>query len=93
MCVEGDYTTPGVAQKMPDIPSWAADDPSAIACAQTFYASGGYGEMTVTGLSVECDDVGEHVFNTVNYCPGYCGDPAKADGKCVGCGDGGSGSF
>jgi len=80
-CAEGDYTTANVEQKWPDLPAWESTD---AACATKFATSGGYGEMSVVGTSVECDHV-EKVFNRVTYCPLGSTDPS--------CGSGGGGSF
>ncbi len=61
-----------------------------------FTTGGGYGEMSVVGLSVECDDIsvgGEpYVFSRVPYCAMDCFEHPNA-AHCVGCGQAGSGSF
>jgi hypothetical protein len=80
-CAEGDYTTPNVVQKWGDLPHWSSTD---AACASKFATSGGYGEMSVVGTSVECDTVNK-VFNRVTYCALGSSDPS--------CGAGGGGSF
>jgi hypothetical protein len=81
-------------QELPDLPSWTSTD---SACSTQFAASGGYGEMSVLGLSVECDEVddgsgGEFVFNRVQYCPLICATDPSAPG-CENCNQGGSGNF
>lgn len=89
-CVEGDYTTINKEQPFGELPAWINKDP---ACSAQFDKIGGYGEMSVDGTSVECDEV-KKIFNRVPYCPTKCNDPAhKADAECVSCGSGGGGSF
>ncbi len=93
-CVEDWYQEAGVTQEFPELPSWTSAD---SACARRFSDSGGYGEMSVRGLSVECDEIGdgaggEYVFNRVAYCPGYCAERPTAP-ECASCAMGGSGSF
>ena len=80
-CAEGDYTTPNVVQKWGDLPAWDSTD---AACASAFDKTGGYGEMSVVGTSVECDHV-EKVFQVVPYCASGSTDPA--------CSAGGGGGF
>lgn len=98
VCVEDWYETSGATQEFPVLPGWPnADSPANQTCAAAFAATGGYGEMSVTGLSIECDPIddgegGEYVFNRVQYCPADCADrPTDAD--CMSCSAGGSGSF
>jgi hypothetical protein len=96
VCTEDWYAERGVTQELPPLPAWTGTNPS---CAQEFVDSGGYGEMSVLGTSVECDPVddgsgGEYVFNRIRYCPlccgrGDCDDPSR----CEGCQMGGSGDF
>ncbi len=93
-CVETWYPEAGVTQTLPDLPAWTSSDP---VCAQRFRDSGGYGEMSVTGFSVECDAIGEddgyrYVFNRVNYCPTRCNTMPSLP-ECASCMMGGSGSF
>ena len=76
------------------LPAWVSTN---NACATQFNESGGYGEMSVRGLSAECDPIDdgsgdEYVFNRVNYCPGDCAD-RPTDPDCMSCGRGGSGTF
>ena len=91
MCCE--YTLPAadVVQEMPVLPSWLANDPTSVACAKTFVANGGYGEMTVVGESDECDHV-DKPFNYVTYCPLSCNDNPTAP-ECINCKPGGGGNF
>jgi hypothetical protein len=88
------YAMSGVRQELPPLPSWTSTDP---ACSRAFRDSGGYGEMSVVGLSIECDPVddgmgGDYVFNRVNYCPIRCNDMPTLP-ECAGCMMGGSGMF
>ncbi len=94
VCTEGAYPDAGATQAFPDLPSWVATNP---ACAAAFANDGGYGEMTVQGLSVRCDEVndgdgGPKVFNRVTYCPLSCNSNPTGPG-CANCMQGGSGSF
>ena len=93
-CVEVWYEQAGQTQELPALPGWASDDP---ACAERFIAQGGYGEMSVLGLSIECDPVddgagNEYVFARRGYCPAACAlDPSLPE--CQTCGQGGAGDF
>jgi hypothetical protein len=89
VCTETDYTTAGKEQAVPDLGPWATADAS---CSQQFATTGGYGEMSVKGTSVECDEVPDHVFNRVGYCPTSCNQDPKGPG-CQNCMQGGSGAF
>jgi hypothetical protein len=93
-CVTTWYATAGMVQDLPDLPSWVSGDP---ACGAKFSSSGGYGEMTVKGLSLECDAVddgagGEYVFNRVGYCPASCSMTPDA-AECLNCSMSGGGNF
>ena len=92
VCAEADYTKENVAQPFPDLPGWATTGAAEIACAQKFAQSGGYGEMSVQGISIECDMVDDHVFNRVIYCPLSCNTNPTGPG-CMGCMNGGGGTF
>ncbi len=88
------YETRDAVQELPPLPAWTSAD---SACATAFRDSGGYGEMSVLGLSVECDPIddgsgAEFVFNRVNYCPLRCNTDPTGPG-CEGCMMGGSGTF
>ena len=87
------YSTRDVTQELPPLPAWTSPDST---CARAFRDTGGYGEMSVLGLSVECDPIdeagSEYVFNRVNYCPIRCNADPTGPG-CEGCMMGGSGSF
>lgn len=66
-------------------------------CANQFAANGGYGEMTVVGETIECDDIndgkgGPKEFSRLNYCKLACSQP-NALPDCAGCQTGGSGQF
>ena len=87
-CAEGDYATPNVVQKWGDLGAWETTD---AACASAFDKTGGYGEMSVDGTTVECDKVSK-VFNTVGYCSSTCAATPTAPG-CTGCSAGGGGGF
>ena len=89
MCTSAWYPNAGARVTLPPLPAWTASD---NACVRRFYNTGGYGEMTVVGVSVECDTVEEQVFNRVNYCPLTCSQNPQAPG-CEQCMNGGSGSF
>jgi hypothetical protein len=93
VCTEAWYAEANVQQELPPLPSWSGSDPD---CAARFVATGGYGEMSVVGLSVECDDVSDggepYVFSRVAYCPLDCFDHPNAP-ECAGCGQEGSGQF
>jgi hypothetical protein len=93
-CVTGDYLTANAVQPFPDLPAWNSTNTT---CAKQFAATGGYGEMSVKGLSVLCDAVddgmgNELVFNRVQYCPLSCNTNPMGPG-CANCMQGGSGSF
>ncbi|MBI2893596.1 MAG: hypothetical protein HYY06_08580 [Deltaproteobacteria bacterium] len=93
ICTEAWYEEAGVEEELPPLPGWSGDDPD---CAERFAQDGGYGEMSVVGLSVECDEISDdgdpYVFNRVPYCPLDCNERPN-DADCVNCGQGGSGSF
>lgn len=91
VCTEGDYLQVNKAQPMPDLPAWVTTTPAQVTCADQFTKTGGYGEMSVEGLSVECDDVNK-VFNRVQYCPLSCNTNPSAP-ECKNCMAGGGGSF
>ncbi|MBL9042029.1 MAG: hypothetical protein JNM83_10535 [Myxococcales bacterium] len=91
VCTEGDYGEANKVQSLPQLPAWATTTAAQIACAKQFKMSGGYGEMSVDGKTVTCDQV-QSVFNRVKYCPLSCNtDPTQPE--CKNCGSGGSGGF
>ncbi len=90
-CVEADYVQVNQAMPFPDLPAWVATDNNAVACAEKFAQSGGYGEMSVTGLTVMCDML-DKVFNRVIYCPLACNQNPMMQG-CQNCMQGGGGNF
>lgn len=93
VCTSAWYAAAGVRQRLPPLPSWAGSD---AACARRFVDQGGYGEMSVTGQSSECqriDDGGRpYVFNRVTYCPLRCSMTPSLP-ECMNCGNGGAGMF
>lgn len=94
VCTEDDYVTAGTEQAFPKLPGWVSND---AACVDKILAGSPiYGEMTVEGESVLCDDISDSgkplVFNRVAYCPMDCAERPN-DTDCKNCGNGGSGSF
>lgn len=98
-CVETWYGEEGVPQDLPPLPGWNTTTLEESNCSAEFVRVGGYGEMTVLGTSIECDEVDDgsgqpFVFYRTNYCAPSCQDPANANApECAGCVTGGSGSF
>ncbi|MBI5480293.1 MAG: hypothetical protein HY906_15620 [Deltaproteobacteria bacterium] len=94
VCTETDYPTANQVQAIPDLPAWASSNTT---CATQFAKTGGYGEMSVVGMSVLCDAVDDgngqpYVFNRVQYCPLSCNTNPSAP-ECQNCNQGGSGNF
>jgi len=99
-CTEAWYDTaedgePPAYAELPDLEPWSSCE---IACVRSFMDEGGYAEMSVVGLSVECEEVGTpdepYVFNVITYCPLYCNEPGHADDpECEHCGNGATGDF
>jgi hypothetical protein len=89
-CVTAYYSVANQTFTMPDLPGWITDM-AMTACAQQFYNSGGYGEMSVNGQSDECELV-DKVFQHVTYCPLSCNSP-NPPAMCAMCMAGGGGSF
>jgi len=88
------------AMTLPPLPGWETTTPAQVACAQAFRDNGGYGEMTVNGLSTECQQIddgmrGPLTFNSVNYCPLSCSidPPATRPAYCAMCSNGSAGMF
>lgn len=93
-CTEAWYAHPGERQALPPLPAWANSDPT---CAGRFTASGGYAEMSVRGLSTECQAIDNgsgqpYVFQRVPYCPVRCNTMPTLP-ECAMCRNGGSGMF
>lgn len=93
-CTEAWYEKDGVPQELAPLPSWVATDTS---CARRFKEEGGYGEMSVLGLSVQCQAVddgkgGPLIFNRLPYCPMVCSTSPSLS-FCKDCGYDGDGSF
>ena len=89
-CAEGDYATANQAQTWANLPGWITTG-AAKACAQAFYASGGYGEMSVTGTPLGCPATSK-TLASVTYCPQTCLQDPSAAG-CANCLAGGDGRF
>jgi hypothetical protein len=94
VCLDVTYLEANVDQTLPDIPAWSSPSSS---CAAEFDSRGGYGEMSVLGESVECDEIsdgtgGRLVFHRTNYCPPSCQN-RMTDPDCASCRTGGSGDF
>jgi hypothetical protein len=94
-CTTAYYAEPNVTQDLPPLGPWLSTD---SACARQFAATGGYGEMTVVGVTLDCQQIGAtdhpYVFNRAPYCPLCCSDGSCTDGfDCAACTSGGSGGF
>jgi hypothetical protein len=93
-CTDAWYGAQNVKQELPPLPSWSSND---AACAGKFYQTGGYGEMSVVGLSVDCEKIDDgagqpRVFLRITYCPVKCSlDPSLPE--CKDCVNGHSGDF
>jgi hypothetical protein len=93
-CVDTYYGTAGAVQELPELPPWTSTQ---TACIQAFQSTGGYGEMSVLGVSIECDAIDDgsgerRVFNRVGYCPARCNTMPDLP-ECMNCRMGGSGGF
>jgi hypothetical protein len=93
-CVNVWYARAGSEQKLPNLRGWAAPDQ---ACSQKFVQAGGYGEMSVLGLSSECEAVDDghgapFVFKRASYCPPTCAETPDRP-ECKSCSSSGSGEF
>jgi hypothetical protein len=93
-CLNIWYARAGSEQKLPNLGGWTAGDQ---ACAQQFVEKGGYGEMSVKGLSSECEPVDDgmgkpYVFKRASYCPPTCGDTPDRP-ECKSCSASGAGEF
>lgn len=93
-CTEAWYDTPGVAMDLPHLPSWSSADSG---CATTFVEAGGYAELSVRGLSAQCETIDDgadaaYVFHRISYCPQSCNENPSAPG-CGDCAFGASGVF
>lgn len=94
VCTSAWYPNPGARLTLPPLPAWTATD---TACVRRFYDGGGYGEMTVVGLSRECERIddgagGAYTFLRVGYCPLRCNMNPSAP-ECRNCANGGNGMF
>lgn len=93
-CQELWYETAGERMVLPDIAGWISSD---TACAGVFAQDGGYGEMSIQGLSRECDEVDDgagepFIFYRAGYCSADCQANPDADG-CRDCGTSAAGDF
>jgi len=94
VCTQVWYPEADVKMTLPALDGWTATD---LTCAQRFNDSGGYGEMTVLGESVECDVIDDgggqpYAFSRSPYCAPDCRDnPDRED--CKRCSQGGAGGF
>jgi hypothetical protein len=93
-CFDVWYDKAGTTQSLPDLPGWVATDTT---CAARFKSTGGYGEMSVQGLSEECDPVDDgsgkaYVFERTTYCRPDCNETPDAD-DCKSCSVSGAGDF
>ncbi len=94
VCTEDDYVEANKPQVFPKLPAWSSTNAS---CVDAMLAGGPvYGEMTVLGKSVLCDEISDSgkplVFNRVQYCPMDCGSRPTAP-DCAKCGASGGGQF
>lgn len=89
-CTTGYYGAANVTTPFPPLPGWSSDA-AANACVGQFMSGGGYGEMSVDGMSDLCEGVSK-VFQRVTYCPLTCNENPNAPG-CAGCTNGGGGNF
>jgi hypothetical protein len=67
------YGTANVSQVFPPLPPWEATAAQS-SCAVEFNVNGGYGEMSVLGESVLCQEIDDgsghsFVFHRIEYCP------------------------
>ena len=98
-CVDVRYEQAGVVQELEPLPSWNTTTMAEMDCSAEFAERGGYGEMSVSGVSDACGPVDDGmgaplVFHRVNYCAPSCQDPANASRPdCVGCTTGDPGMF
>ena len=99
VCTEADYVDANKEQAFPELPGWLSPA-SASTCIPGIIdpnvKTPTYGEMTVVGKSVICDEINDNgaplVFNRVPYCAIDCKDnPTRVD--CVSCQAAGSGGF
>ncbi len=90
-----DEGEPPALADLPPLGPWLSCDND---CVREFVDEGGYAEMSVVGLSEECEDIGTadepYVFHVINYCPLYCSEPGHDDDPlCERCNAGASGRF
>jgi hypothetical protein len=99
VCTEADYVEANKPQAFPDLGGWVSQS-SASTCIPGIIdpnvKAPTYGEMTVIGKSVICDEISDNgqplVFNRVPYCAIDCSaNPTRPD--CATCQAAGSGGF
>ncbi len=96
VCTTAYYADANAMQTLPPLGPWLSSD---SACASSFLHNGGYGEMSVVGVTEDCQNIGAmdhpYVFNRFPYCPSCCGDAAGCGSSfdCTTCSMGGSGGF
>ena len=88
------YPKAGVDQSLAPLPSWSSENTE---CAGKFVQVGGYGEMSVIGRSIECEDIDDghadpFIFYRTGYCPPSCVSTPDTP-SCQACRSGGSGMF
>jgi hypothetical protein len=91
-CIDVDYPVANVEQDLPVLPAWATTTPEENACAAKFAEVGGYGEMSVVGESVVCDQIPNKIFNVIKYCSLACNKDKTLPG-CDKCSAGQGGGF
>ena len=77
VCVQVWYDTVDQVMELPPLPAWTSSNTT---CAAQFANTGGYGEMSVIGLSVECDPIddgnnGFYIFHRIDR--SSCSDPPQ----------------
>jgi hypothetical protein len=94
VCTEDDYVDANKPQNFPELPAWSSTNATCVD--QMIDGSPIYGEMTVQGKSVLCDEISDGgkplVFNRVQYCPMDCAS-RPTDPDCSKCGSSGGGQF
>jgi hypothetical protein len=93
-CVDVWYAEAGKLKNLPDIAGWVATNTT---CGARFKDVGGYGEMSVRGVSIECDPVDDgdgraYVFERTSYCRPDCNDMPDSE-ECKDCSVSGAGKF
>jgi hypothetical protein len=84
------YGPAGSTMSIAPLPGWESTSAQA-ACVTQFQATGGYGEMSVSGTPSGCTSL-QRVIGRVTYCPTDCMG-ANPPPQCSGCVNGGGGAF